>query len=157
MNLEYFLSDVCDDKGTPTTVLKTFRNWILYELKGKSTGQRILDFTVPTMEIGVSLTGNMRGIPVKVHATYVNKATNTPGVLHGKGQGLVMAGESEVATFTGEGIGKVDYSGNIKWRAAFFYQTTSTGKLAFLNGMVGISENEVDAEGNVIEKNWEWK
>jgi len=49
-----------------------------------------------------------------------------------------MAGDSEVATFTGEGFGRVDPSRNIKWRSAFFYQTTSTGKLAFLNNLVGV-------------------
>jgi hypothetical protein len=130
---------------------------LLAELKGKRVGRRVLDVAGPTIEISVSLSGNMRGIPVNQSATYVNKATSTSGVLYGKGQGIVMTGDTEVATFTGEGIGRVDPSGNIKWRAAFFYQTRSTGKLAFLNGIVGVSENEVDAEGNVIEKNWEWK
>jgi hypothetical protein len=130
---------------------------LLAELKGKSIGKRVLDVAGPTIEISVSLSGNMRGTSVTTVATYVNKATSTSGVLHGKGQGIVMAGDSEVATFTGEGLGRVDPSGNIKWRAAFFYQTKSSGKLAFLNGIVGVSENEVDAEGNVIEKNWEWK
>jgi hypothetical protein len=130
---------------------------LLAELKGKSIGKRVLDVAGPTIEISVSLSGNMRGTSVTTVATYVNKATSTSGVLHGKGQGIVMARDSEVATFTGEGLGRVDPSGNIKWRAAFFYQTKSSGKLAFLNGIVGVSENEVDAEGNVIEKNWEWK
>jgi hypothetical protein len=68
-----------------------------------------------------------------------------------------MAGEPGVVTFTGEGFGRVVPSGTIKWRAAFFYLTTSTGKLAFLNNLVGVSENEVDAEGNVTDKQWEWK
>jgi hypothetical protein len=130
---------------------------LIAELKGKSVGRRVVDVEGPSIEISVSLSGNMRGTSLTTSATYVNRATPVSGVLHGKGQGIVMAGDSEVATFTGEGIGRVDPSGNIKWRAAFFYQTTSAGKLAFLNNLVGVSENEVDAEGNVIEKNWEWK
>ena len=129
---------------------------LIAELKGKSVGRRVLD-VVGTIEISVSLSGNMRGTPVKESATYVNRATSTSGVFHGKGQGIVMAGESEVATFTGEGFGRLGPSGSINWRAAFFYWTSSTGKLAFLNNLVGVSENEVDAEGNVIDKQWEWK
>ncbi len=111
-----------------------------------------------TIEVSGSLRGNMRGIPVKILGTYVNRLTSS-GVFYGKGQGIVTGGESgkEVATFTGEGFGKADPSGNIKWRAAFFYQATSTGKLTFLDGIVGLSENEVDAEGNIVDKQWEWK
>ena len=99
----------------------------------------------------------MRGVPVNEFATYVNRGTNTQGSFSGKGQGIVMAKESEVATFTGEGFGRVDSLGSMKWRAAFFYQTASTGKLAFLNNLVGVSENQVDPEGNAIDKQWEWK
>ena len=91
----------------------------------------------------------------------MNKGTNPSGVFRGNAmtQGIVTAGESieEVATFTGKGFGRVDSSGNIKWRAGLFYQTKSTGKLGFLNNLVGVSENQVDPEGNVIDKQWEWK
>jgi len=130
---------------------------LIAELKGKSVGRRVVDVDGPSMEISVSLGGNMRGTQVTESATYVNRPTNTPGAFYGKGQGIVMAGEPGVVTFTGEGFGRVVPSGTIKWRAAFFYQTTSTGKLVFLNNLVGVSENEVDAEGNVIDKQWEWK
>jgi len=130
---------------------------LIAELKGKSVGRRVVDVEGPSMEISVSLSGSMRGTPVTESATYVNRPTSSSVLFYGKGQGIVMAGESEVVTFTGEGFGRIGPSGGIKWRAAFFYQTTSNGKLAFLNGIVGVSENEVDAEGNVIEKNWEWK
>ena len=36
-------------------------------------------------------------------------------------------------------------------------RTPSAGKLAFLNNLVGVFESEIDAEGNVTEKVWEWK
>lgn len=129
---------------------------LIAELKGKSVGQRVLD-VAGTIEVSVSLSGNVRGTSVRGSATYVTRATNTPGVFYGKGQGILMA-ESEVATFTGEGFGKVGATGDTIWRAAFFYQTASTGKLAFLNNAVGVSENQVDAKGeNVTDKQWEWK
>jgi hypothetical protein len=99
----------------------------IVELKGKIMSQRVLGVKSPTIEISVSLTGSIKGTPVKQAATYINRPTSSPG-FDGKGQGIVMAGESEVATFTGEGFGRVDPSVGIKWRAVFFYRTTSTGK-----------------------------
>jgi len=37
------------------------------------------------------------------------------------------------------------------------YRTSSIGKLAFLNNVVGVLEAEMDMEGNFTEKIWEWK
>ena len=78
------------------------------------------------------------------------------GVLHGVGQ-AVMTGESEMVAFTGEGIGRFTPSGGIKWRGSIFYSTSSTGKLASLNNIIGVFESEIDSEGNYSEKIWEWK
>ena len=38
-----------------------------------------------------------------------------------------------------------------------FYSTSSTGKLASLNNLIGVFEVVIDAEGNFSEKTWEWK
>jgi hypothetical protein len=38
-----------------------------------------------------------------------------------------------------------------------FYRASSTGKLAFLNNLVGVFEYEVDEAGNTQYKVWEWK
>jgi hypothetical protein len=67
-----------------------------------------------------------------------------------------MAGDSEMTAYTAEGVGRFTASG-IKWRGAIFYRTSSTGKLAFLNNVVGLLEAEVDTEGTFTEKIWEWK
>jgi hypothetical protein len=123
------------------------------ELKGKIIGQRVLDVEGPTMETNVSATGTVKGTQVNVSLTYVAKPMST-GVLHGRGQGVIIAGESEMAAYTGEGVGRLSSSG-IKWRGALFYRTSSTGRLAFLNNVV--LEAEVDTEGNFSEKTWEWK
>ncbi len=87
----------------------------------------------------------------------MNRETKPAEVFYGYGHGIVTAGESEVATITGESFGRVHPSGNLKWRAAIFYQTTSTSKMGFLNNLVGVSENQVDPEGNATDKQWEWK
>jgi hypothetical protein len=126
------------------------------ELKGKITGQRVLSVEGPKMETSVSASGNLRGAQVTETLTYVASRTSK-GVLHGVGNGVIMSTEGELVTYTGEGIGKLDSSGTLKWRGAIFFTTESTGKLSSLNNQVGVFEAQVDAEGNFSDKTWEWK
>ena len=123
------------------------------DLKGKVTGQRVLDAECPTIETSVSSTGNAKGVRINEILTFVAKPSSS-GVYHGRGQGLFSA-ESGMASWTGEGIGSMTPSG-IKWRGAIFL-TNSTGKLEFLNNMVAIFEAEIDPDGNFSERSWEWK
>jgi hypothetical protein len=127
------------------------------ELKGKVTSQRVLDIEGPSIETSVSVSGSLKGIQIKETLTFIGKPTNTRGIIHGKGIGVVMAGESELATYTGEGIGRVDPLGSINWRGSVFYSTSSTGKLASINNLIGVFEVVIDTEGNFTEKMWEWK
>jgi hypothetical protein len=128
------------------------------ELKGKIIGQRVLDVEGPTIEISVSVSGIIKGTQVKETLTFEGRPTTTSkGVLHGKGKGVIMAGESELATYTGEGVGRPSSSGSINYRGSIFYSTSSNGKLAFLNNLIGVFESDIDTEGNFSEKIWEWK
>jgi hypothetical protein len=123
------------------------------ELKGKITGQRVLD-SEGAMETSISARGSVRGTQVSENLTFVARPTSA-GVLHGEGQGVIMAGDSEMATYTGKGMGRFTSSG-IKFGGAVFYRTLSTGKLSFLNNIVGVFESEIDLEGNFTERIWEW-
>jgi hypothetical protein len=87
----------------------------------------------------------------------VGKPTNTSGIIHGKGKAVIMSGESGLATYTGEGIGRIDSLKNVNYRGSYFFSTSSTGKLAYLNNTIGVFEAVIDAEGNFYEKLWEWK
>lgn len=125
------------------------------EWRGKVMGRRVLDAEGPTIETSVSGSGSIRGTPANESRTYIAKPISE-GALHGKGQGMIMAGDSEMATLVGEAIGKFTANG-VDWRGALFYRTASTGKLSFLNNVVGVFEALVDYEGNVTETVWEWK
>ncbi len=126
------------------------------EFKGKITSQRVLSVEGPRMETSISATGNLRGAQVTETLTYVASQTSK-GVLHGVGNGVIMSTEGELVTYTGEGIGKFDSSGTLKWRGAIFFTSESTGRLSSLNNLVGVFEAQVDAEGNFSDKTWEWK
>jgi hypothetical protein len=118
------------------------------ELKGKVTSQRVLDVEGPTMETTVSTTGTMKGVQVQEMITFIGTPTAERGVLHGVGKGMLTTigdgGELEMVPYTGEGIGRFDSSGSIKWRGSVFtrkqyYSKTSgpsssqgEGKLSFL-------------------------
>ena len=133
------------------------------ELKGKVTGQRILDTEGPTIETSVSVSGTMKGTQVQEMITFIGTPIAEKGIIHGLGKGVIMtsggSGEEapEMVTYTGEGIGRFNSSGGIKWRGSIFFRTSSGGKLAFLNNTVGVFESEIDADGNFSEKTWEWK
>ena len=127
------------------------------EVKGKITGQRVLDLAGPSIETSITASGTLKGVQIKETLTFIGRPTNSNGILHGKGIGVIMAGESELATVTGEEIGRIDSLKSVNYRGSLFFSTSSTGKLASLNNLVGVFEAVIDAEGNFTEKTWEWK
>jgi hypothetical protein len=131
---------------------------LIYEQKGKVTGQRVLDVSPPRVETSFSATGTLKGgITVSEMGTYWSEA-RSPGILYGEGQGIIMTNDgTEVATWKGSGIGRMSGSGKVSFRGAIYWHTTSTGKLAPLNNVVGVYEYEIDEGGNTSAKIWEWK
>jgi len=127
------------------------------EIKGKITSQRVLDVEGPSVETSITASGSLKGVQIKETLTFIGSPTKSSGVLHGKGIGVIMAGESELATVTGEGIGRIDSLKSVNYRGSLFFSTSSAGKLASLNNLVGVFEAVIDAEGNFTEKTWEWK
>jgi hypothetical protein len=130
---------------------------LIGEMEGKVSSQRVIDVKGPTMETSVTASGKLRDVQVIETLTYVAN-TSSKGVLHGVGNGIITTTEDgDLATYTGEGIGRFDASGVLKWRGAIFFEASSEGKLGFLNNIVSVFEAEVDAHGNFSDKTWEWK
>jgi hypothetical protein len=131
------------------------------ELKGKITGQRVLDSEGSRIETSVSVSGTMKGVQIQEIITFNGTPTEDKGVLHGVGKGVIMVvvdkGEPEMISYTGEGIGRAGPTGKVTWRGSVFYRKSSGDKLAFLNNMVGVFESEIDKDGNFLEKVWEWE
>jgi hypothetical protein len=61
------------------------------------------------METSVAASGTMKRIQVQEMLTFVGVPTAEKDVIHGIGNGEVMAtgGESDTITYTGEGIGRL--------------------------------------------------
>ncbi|MDQ6667852.1 MAG: hypothetical protein M3Y53_06450 [Thermoproteota archaeon] len=126
---------------------------LIAEEKGKITSQRVLDVGggEPTIETSFSATGKYGGVETTGTVTYC--ATPKPGgAIYGEGKGLVMSRDSqEMVTWTGQGIGRFTAPGKIRFTGSLFFSTSSTGKLAFLNNLVGVFEYEADELGNTSE------
>ncbi len=57
----------------------------------------------------MSASGNFVGTQVRVTLTYAGKPLSN-GVLHGWGNGMMMSSKGDIASYTGEVIGKIDSS-----------------------------------------------
>jgi hypothetical protein len=133
------------------------------EHSGKVTVQKIAGITngLPKIETSYSANDTINGnITAKEIGTYVAAPRPNSGnnILYGEGQGVITTTKDrEMATWTGQGIGHVTSDGKVIFRGSLFFSTTSTGKLAFLNNMVGIFQYEVDTLGNTSANVWGWK
>ena len=129
---------------------------LIGETKGKISNRNVVSVEGPTIEATVASSGTLKGVQVNEILTYV-ASPSSKGILHGIGRGVINTQDGEIATFTGEGIGRFDASGLLTWRGAIFFHTSSEGKLEFLNNKVGVFEAQVDSQGNFADKTWEWE
>ena len=106
---------------------------LISEEKGKITSQRVLDVEggIPKIETSFSATGNYRGVETTATITYWS--TPRPGgAIYGEGQGALMSKDGqEMATWTGQGMGRFTSPGKLRLTGSLFFNTSSTGKLAF--------------------------
>lgn len=70
-----------------------------------------------------------------------------------QGQGVIATKDgSETANYT-----FIDVGNGTKYQGASIYSTNSTGKLSFLNNIVGIYKEQTDESGNFVLAEWHWK
>jgi hypothetical protein len=131
---------------------------LIFESKGKIIGQRVLSVenAVPKLELRGTGTFNESTEITEIWTRWNMQRSN--GLTYGEGRGVMLTIDgSEVATATGRGIGKLTDSGIIRWHGTIFFSTNSNHRLAFLNHLIGVNEDEVDASGSYVHKLWEWK
>ena len=130
---------------------------LFYEAKGKITSKRVLDLEGPKIESSYFLEGKMREIEVLEIGTFTSVPISD-GVFFIEGKDIVTVKESDVemVTVKAEGISKLKGSSKVV-SGSNFYRSSKTGKLSFLNNLVGVHEAAVDNDGNILYKVWEWK
>jgi hypothetical protein len=130
---------------------------LFYEAKGRITSKRVLDLEGPKIESSYFLEGKMREIEVLEIGTFTSVPISD-GVFFIEGKDIVTVKESdyEMVTVKAEGISKLKGSSKVV-SGSNFYRSSKTGKLSFLNNLVGVHEAAVDNDGNILYKVWEWK
>jgi 5-keto 4-deoxyuronate isomerase len=130
---------------------------LFYEAKGRITSKRVLDLEGPEIESSYFLEGKMREIEVLEIGTFTSVPISD-GVFFIEGKDIVTVKENdeEMATVKAEGISKLKGSSKVV-SGSNFYRSSKTGKLSFLNNLVGVHEATVDNDGNILYKVWEWK
>lgn len=130
---------------------------LFYEAKGRITSKRVLDLEGPKIESSYFLEGKMREIEVLEIGTFTSVPISD-GVFFIEGKDIVTVKESddEMVTVKAEGISKLKGSSKVV-SGSNFYRSSKTGKLSFLNNLVGVHEAAVDNNGNILYKVWEWK
>jgi hypothetical protein len=119
--------------------------------KGKSTVQKEIgpNRTLFTFASNGTMNGNIEVTNTGEYVS-VSKGNN---LTFDQGQGVIKTKDgSETANYTFMDVGNsTDYQG------ASAYSTNSTGKLAFLNNILGIYKGEADESGNFSLSEWHWK
>ncbi len=125
---------------------------------GQITGVRVLphEGAGPKIEVSYQVSGTLIGFHVTDIGTTVSVA-RPDGTFFGESQAVVTTDDGEIETARGQGVGRSTGPGMaMSWRGAIFPQTTSK-KLARLDGIVAVYEFDIDENGKVAVKTYEWK
>jgi len=139
----------------------------LFVEQGRIIGQRVLAVTPqPQLESSFMANANINnGTGFVVNATNIGTNTialNDDGIFTGKGQGILRTEGGGFASWTSQSFGSLAQGGNIIVRGATLWSTppsssTTLGELAFMNGVIGLFEMEIDRQGNLSVTEWEWE
>ena len=126
---------------------------------GEETGKvvviRVLDSSPLKAEVSIHTRGKLLGNDYEGRATYTS-TMQAGGFLYGEGHGAYITTGGDVATWIGQGTGKMKPGGGVSYRGALHFRN-ATGTLAKLAGTVAVFEHETDANDNTAAKTWEWK
>jgi hypothetical protein len=149
------------DQERNATTTASFGNPFFVE-QGRIIGQRVLA-VMPQPQLEFSFMANASinngsGSVINAINTGTSVSTlNADGTFDGKGQGILRTQGGEVATWTNQVTGNLTQEGTIISRGVGFWSTPSTtGELAFMNGMITVFEVQIDREGNLSAREWEW-
>jgi hypothetical protein len=130
--------------------------------QGRIIGQRVLAVTPqPQLEFSFMANASINnedGVVINALNTGTSVSTlNADGTFRGQGQGILRTQSGEAATWTNQVVGSITPEGTIITRGVGIWSTPSTtGELAFMNNMITVFEVQIDREGNLSAREWEW-
>ncbi len=157
--------------GIVTIVVVAVASLLLVQSASATTDVMNTTSSVGGTYIEASTVNNVTIIPpnstaMTINATEIANATINilpNGLAIDKGQSLIVTEgdndgglEQENATTTFVDISRITPNGPEGGTGVVFFSTNSTGRLAFLDNMVGIMQSEFSSNGGMI-RVWEWK
>jgi hypothetical protein len=149
-----------DQEMNATAVTQSLGNPFFVE-QGRIIGQRVLAVTPqPQLEFSFMANASINTGNVVINA--INTGTsvstlNADGTFRAEGQGILRTEGGGVATWTNQVVGNITPEGTIITRGVGIWSTPSTtSELAFMNNMITVFEVQIDMEGNLSAREWEW-
>ena len=126
----------------------------------KLIGQRVVSTAngiTPQIEYTNIENGTIKGVGNVTNLQTWTDTSRFPGMNHDVGQGVITTADGQdMATWIGYGLGRSNINGTITYHDIILFNTNSTGKLAFLKNLEGLSI--ASENGNkIIQKIYEWK
>ena len=151
---------IVDQQRNTTAVTESLGNPFFVE-QGRIIGQRVLAVTPqPQLEFSFMANATINNGDIVINALNTGTSVSTlnaDGTFSGEGEGILRTERGDVATWTNQVAGDLTPEGTIITRGVGFWSTPSTtGELAFMNGMITVIEVQVDREGNLSAREWEW-
>ena len=100
--------------------------------------------------------GVVKGVNFAVNGT-VFIVPRSDGFAELRGHAVMTTANGEKGTYNFYSLGHQDANGSTKDNGAAFFQTTSSGKLSIVNGLVIVFKDQIDKAGNGMTIGWEWK
>ena len=123
------------------------------EGRGKRTGRRIVATDPLKVEATAEEMTTLLGVQGMSIITYTS-CIKPDGSLHGEGEAAFATPEGDLVTWKGIGVGRFGEGGSVNYCGSLSFTTTSP-KLARLNGVSGVFQWAIDAQGNTHSKMWE--
>jgi hypothetical protein len=127
---------------------------------GKLIGQRVVSTAngiTPQIEYTSTENGTIKGVGNVTNLQTWTATISPLRINYGVGQGVITTADGQdMATWTGYGVGKFNINGTTTYHDIIFFNTNSTGKLAFLKNLEGLHISEVDGNKRTA-KIYEWK
>jgi hypothetical protein len=124
------------------------------EGRGKRTGRRVIA-TQPSLKVEASVEEAATFLGLEGMSIITYTSTIKPdGSLDGEGLGAFASGKGDILTWKGVGVGRFGEGGSIHFSGSLSFTTTSQ-KLATLNGISGVFQWDIDAQGNTHSVMWE--
>ncbi len=131
---------------------------LILEETGTVTGIRVVsnDASGTKIEVCLRTTGTIRGVAESTLWTYW-QLIRPDGSIYGHGDGVLTTQAGDVLQLTGHGSGQAPSPGDPTKFRTMLHVHTVAAKYVDLNSIGLVGNYEVTADGNAVNKCWEWK